>query len=49
MLAKDLLLQAILLYDLSSFIARSFKTLDPGTPYLPNSHIDAIAYQLMRV
>ncbi|KRE11268.1 hypothetical protein ASE63_20130 [Bosea sp. Root381] len=44
-----LLLNAILRQDLSSFIARSFMTLDPGTPYLPNWHIDAIAYQLMRV
>lgn len=43
------LLNAILRQDLSSFIARSFMTLDPGTPYLPNWHIDAIAYKLMRV
>jgi len=43
------LLSAILRRDLSSFIERSFTTLDPGTPYLPNWHIDAIAHQLMRV
>jgi predicted phage terminase large subunit-like protein len=49
MLDEPLVLQAILRQDLSSFIARSFKTLDPGTPYLPNWHIDAIAWQLMRV
>lgn len=49
MLDEALVLQAILRQDLSSFIARSFMTLDPGTPYLPNWHIDAIAWQLMRV
>jgi hypothetical protein len=27
----------------------SFQTILPGTPYLPNWHIDAIVYQLMRV
>ncbi len=43
------LLNVVLRQDLSSFIARSFMTLDPGTPYLPNWHIDAIAWQLMRV
>lgn len=48
-MADQALLNAVLRQDLSSFIARSFMTLDPGTPYLPNWHIDAIAYQLMRV
>ena len=28
---------------------RCVKTLNPGTPYLPNWHIDAIGYQLERV
>ncbi|SEG80399.1 phage terminase large subunit [Bosea lathyri] len=43
------LLQAILRRDLASFIAQCFGTLEPGTPYLDNWHIHAIAYQLMRV
>jgi len=42
-------LNAILRKDLSSFIQRSFPTVDPGTTYLHNWHIDAIAYQLERV
>jgi predicted phage terminase large subunit-like protein len=43
------LLQAILRRDLASFIAQCFGTLEPGTPYLDNWHVHAIAYQLMRV
>ena len=35
--------------DLSSFIRKSFQTILPGTPYLPNWHIDAVVYQLMRI
>lgn len=37
---------ALLRGDLSSFIARSFRQLNPATPYLPNWHIDAIAQHL---
>jgi hypothetical protein len=40
---------ALLRNDLSSFIWKSFHTILPGTPYLPNWHIEAIIYQLMRV
>ena len=40
---------ALLRSDLNSFIRKSFTTIFPGTPYLPNWHIDAIVYQLMRV
>lgn len=43
------LLQAILRRDLASFIAQCFGTLEPGTSYLDNWHVHAIAYQLMRV
>lgn len=43
------LVQAVLRQDLASFIARCFMTLEPGKGYLPNWHIEAIAYQLMRV
>lgn len=43
------ILAAILRNDLSSFIQRSFSTVDPGTEYQHNWHIDAIAYQLERV
>lgn len=35
--------------DLSSFIQRSFAAVDPGSRYLHNWHIDAIAHQLERV
>lgn len=40
---------ALLVQDLSSFIAQSFAELNPGTPYLPNWHIDLIADRLMQV
>jgi hypothetical protein len=40
---------ALLRSDLRSFIRKSFQTILPGTPYLPNWHVDAIVYQLMRV
>jgi predicted phage terminase large subunit-like protein len=42
-------LAALLRSDLGSFIWKSFQTILPGTPYLPNWHIDAIVRQLMRV
>jgi hypothetical protein len=42
-------LAALLRSDLRFFIWKSFQTILPGTPYLPNWHIDAIVYQLMRV
>jgi predicted phage terminase large subunit-like protein len=35
--------------DLSSFIQRGFGTLDPGSEYRHNWHIDAIAHQLERL
>jgi predicted phage terminase large subunit-like protein len=43
------LLRAILRRDLASFIEQCFATLEPGTPYLDNWHVHAVAYQLMRV
>lgn len=43
------LLNAILRRDLAAFIAQCFGTLEPGTPYLDNWHIHAIAYQLTRL
>ena len=42
-------LAALLRSDLRFFVWKSFQTISPGTPYLPNWHIDAIVYQLMRV
>lgn len=41
--------RALMRADLSSFIQRVFTTVDPGTAYLHNWHIDAIAYALERV
>ena len=43
------LLNAILRSDFASFLHRSLFTLNPGAHFLPNWHIDAIAYQLSRV
>jgi predicted phage terminase large subunit-like protein len=42
-------LTVLLRRDLSSFIQRSFATVDPGSSYSHNWHIDAIAYQLERI
>jgi len=43
------LLNAVLRKDLSSFIQNCFATVDPGSPYQHNWHIDAIAHQLERI
>src|SRR5262245_31322639 len=40
---------ALLRSDLRSFVWECFQTILPGTPYLPNWHVDAIVHQLMRV
>ena len=42
-------LAALLRNDLRYFVWKCFQTILPGTPYLPNWHIDAIVHQLMRV
>lgn len=42
-------LDAILRTDFKSFVHRVVLTLNPGTDFLSNWHIDAIAYQLERV
>jgi predicted phage terminase large subunit-like protein len=42
-------LGAVLRGDFQSFLHRSVLTLNPGSDFLPNWHIDAIAYQLDRV
>ncbi len=39
--------QKILREDLATFIAKSFSTINPGTPFLANWHIDLIAEYLM--
>ncbi|TMV06568.1 terminase [Ruegeria sediminis] len=43
------LLNALLRKDLSSFIERSFATVNPGSRYQHNWHIDAIAHALEQV
>lgn len=43
-----MLLSAVLRTDFPSFIHRGFDTLNPGTTFLPNWHIDLMAYQLER-
>lgn len=40
---------AIVRSNLVRFVHRSFLTLNPGSTFVPNYHIDAIAYQLERV
>jgi len=42
-------LAAVLRSDLRFFVWKCFQTILPGTPYLPNWHLDAIVHQLMRV
>ena len=45
----DQILASILRQDLGSFIAKSFYTINPGSEYLPNWHIDLIADYLEKV
>ncbi len=42
----QVLLDAVLRNDFLSFLRRCMATLNPGAPFLPNWHLDAIAYQL---
>jgi predicted phage terminase large subunit-like protein len=42
-------LAALLRSDPRYFVWKCFQSISPGTPYLPNWHIDAIVHQLMRV
>ena len=41
------ILDAILRNDLQGFIEKTFHTVVPGQTYLPNWHIDVLAYHLM--
>jgi predicted phage terminase large subunit-like protein len=43
------LLRAFLRQDLSIFVQKAFTTLEPGTRYLHNWHIDHLCWQLLRV
>jgi hypothetical protein len=43
------LVNAVLRTDFPAFIEKAFRTINPGEPYLPNWHIEAIAAQLDRV
>ena len=40
------LLDAILRTDLPAFVRRTFLTLNPGKPFKPNWHIEAICHHL---
>ena len=42
-------LSALLRTDLRYFVRKVFNTVLPGTPYLPNWHIDAIVHELIRI
>lgn len=43
------LLRALLRQDLSCFVRKCLATLEPGTPYAHNWHIDHLCWQLTRV
>ena len=43
------ILRAILRRDLPTFVRKVFATLEPGQAFVPNWHLEAIAYQLERV
>jgi len=43
------LFDAVLRNDFESFLRKCMLTLNPSNPYLPNWHIEAIAYQLDRI
>lgn len=43
------LLRALIREDLAAFVQKCFATLEPGTPYRHNWHIDHLCYQLERV
>jgi len=45
----DRLLRALLREDLAAFVEKTFNTLEPGTTYSPNWHIDHLCWQLERV
>jgi predicted phage terminase large subunit-like protein len=45
---QALVLNALLRQHLSAFVERVFAELNPGVPYLPNWHIEAIEEQLIR-
>ncbi|MBZ0148035.1 MAG: phage terminase large subunit [Pseudorhodoplanes sp.] len=47
--SDQVVLDAALRNDFPTFLHRCMLTLNPGAPFLPNWHIDAIAYQLERV
>jgi len=42
-------LAALLRNDLASFIWKTFLTVSPGRPYMPNWHVMAIIHELLRV
>jgi hypothetical protein len=48
-MTKPTILDPLLRNDLRYFLRKCFHTILPGTPYLPNWHIDAIVHQLMRL
>src|SRR5262249_41322872 len=49
MLDEGRIARALYREDLSCFVERVFRTLEPGKIYHHNWHIDHIAWQLMRV
>ena len=42
------LFQAVLRTDFNAFVEMAARTINSGAPYLPNWHIEAITYQLLR-
>jgi hypothetical protein len=49
MTRAEALLEAVLRNDFLSFLRYCMMVLNPGAPFLPNWHLDAIAYLLEQV
>ena len=49
MTEEEALLAAIVRSDFAGFVERCFLHLEPGTVYAHNWHVEAVAYELMRV
>ncbi len=48
MLTEQMILHAVLRQDLDAFIAKVFPVVVPGTPFLPNWHLELLADRLMQ-
>jgi hypothetical protein len=49
LLAAERTLQHFLRTDFNTFLEKTFRTVNPGQPYCPNWHLEAVVYALERV